>query len=125
MMFAEASNEFTGAGLYMLIAVLGFISSAAGVASYFATRREMEALEKRVSSTEVTAAEIRAEIKKDKEDLIAAGERRSFILHNRINPIIENTAGLKCSQEAFVKSFDNFTEVMRDMVQTLREERKK
>lgn len=121
-MFAEASNAFTGQWVFAASAIIGLFIA---VGSYFATRREVEALAQRIEKSEGTLTAIRAEMKKDKEDLIYSGDRRSTILHHRINPLVENTAALKASQEAFVTSFDNFTGVMKELVETLREERRK
>lgn len=120
MIFAEASNAFAGEWLYAATAVIGLLIAVGG---YFATHREVDKLDSRIERAEAALAAIRAELKQDKEELIAVGERRSYVLHSRINPLIENTAALKASQEAFVTSFDNFTNVMKELVETLREDR--
>ncbi len=67
----------------------------------------------RVGKLEDTTAAIRSEMSQQTKDLTLSADRRSSILHNRINPMVETMSGLKGAQEAFVQSFDNFTEVMK------------
>jgi hypothetical protein len=114
MMFA-ASTELVGELVFAAAAVIGLLIA---VGSYFATNREVDKLAVRVTANEATSEAIRAELKQDKEDLIHAGERRSYTIHSRINPLVENTAAIKASNEAFVRSFDNFTEVMRTFAES-------
>jgi hypothetical protein len=52
-------------------------------------------------------------MRKQKDELLYSADRRSSVLHNRINPIVENLAALKASNEAFVKVFENFTSVIK------------
>lgn len=106
MLFADATNSEIGLWIVIGFFFVNGAASVIGIFQLFATRREVDKLDGRISDLETRAP-------KDKEDLIAAGERRSFVIHNRINPLVENTAAIKAGQEAFTKSFDNFTEVMR------------
>jgi hypothetical protein len=114
MMFADASNSEIGLWIVIAFFFINGAASIVGIFQLFATRREVDKLDDRIGELEKNAP-------KDKEDLIAAGERRSFVIHNRINPLVENTAAIKAGQEAFTKSFDNFTEVMRANSETQKE----
>ncbi len=65
----------------------------------YATRQELLELRHELSAqlhcldAEVTG--LRAELKKDKEDLLAAGEHRAEKLHGRINDVLEAVAELR------------------------------
>jgi NCAIR mutase (PurE)-related protein len=113
-------HAFWGQWIIVALAILGGLGGLAAVASYFATRRELIALEVRVTRVE-------GEAKDDRRDnQVHASERSRTIfiemketrdkLESRINPLVENTAGLKASHEAFVTAFTNQTEVLRAMV---------
>ena len=69
----------------------------------------------RVGRLEDLTGVIRKEVQEQTRELTISADRRSSILHNRINPLIETMSGLKGSQEAFVQSFDNFTAVMKGL----------
>lgn len=112
MMLAQITN--TSVGNWVLVAALivsGF-SSMGGLVAFFATRREVQSIDERVKTTEAAVVAIRAEMKDDKEDLIANGERRSTSLHRRLDPLVENTAALKAGQEAYVHALTNFTQTV-------------
>jgi len=99
-----------------LVVGFAFISGIGGLlasASYFATRREVDDIKVRLVKVEDVTATIRDEMRKQKDELVYSADRRASVLHNRINPIVENLAALKGSNEAFVGVFSNFTEVMR------------
>lgn len=120
MLLAEATNEFYGQWLIVGLGVIAGLGGIASIAGYFATRREMVALEKRVSTIEIDQKDDR------RNSEIHASERSKTIfseikdtrekLENRINPLVENTAALKASHEAFTNSFINFTNVMQEMI---------
>jgi hypothetical protein len=96
--------------------ILSAVSGVGGmlaVASYFATRREVDDIKVRLVKVEDVTTVIRDEMRKQKDELVYSADRRASVLHNRINPIVENLAALKGSNEAFVGVFSNFTEVMR------------
>jgi len=76
------------------------------------TRAEQAQIEARVLETERTIDAIRNEMKSDRIALMEVGEGRAKELHNRINPITENTAMIKGQMEAFTTSFQNFTKIL-------------
>ena len=51
-------------------------------------------------------------MKGDRIALMEVGEGRAKDLHDRINPITENTAMIKGQMEAFTSSFQNFTRIL-------------
>lgn len=120
---AEVLVPATGLAQWFMI-ILSAVSGVGGmlaVASYFATRREVDDIKVRLVRVEDVTAAIREEMRMQKDDLMHSADRRSSVLHNRINPIVENLAALKGSNEAFVGVFANFTEVMRAWCQRERE----
>lgn len=125
-MFAEvgaATNAAFGQWMIIVFAVINGAVGIVGIFSLFATRREMDKIDSRVSKLEETSDTIRNEMRKMKDELTYSADRRSSVLHNRINPVIENLAGVKAAQEAFVGSFDNFTAVMKAMMERERNTR--
>jgi hypothetical protein len=52
MLIAAATNAFTGELMYGLAPLIALIGSAIGIGSYFATRRELDKLETRVTHLE-------------------------------------------------------------------------
>jgi hypothetical protein len=125
-MFAEASNVSAAFMGQWVVAAFSFVGGMGGIlaaASYFATRREVERIEQRVTRLEDVTGAIRAEIRQQKDELMLSADRRSSILHNRINPVVENLAALKASNEAFVTAFENHTRVMEALVRRSANER--
>lgn len=116
----QADAAFWGQWMIVALGIVGGLGGLAAIASYFATRRELIALEHRVTRVE-------GEIKDDRKDnQVHASERSRTIfneikdtrdkLESRINPLVENTAALKASHEAFVTAFTNQTEVLRELI---------
>ena len=56
-------------------------------------------LTRRVSVLEDSFESFRAELKRDKEDIMIAGERRAEKLHNRINTVLEAVSELRGRME--------------------------
>ena len=113
-MLLQAAPIPTMASWFMVIvsAVSG-IGGMLAVASYFATRREVDDIKVRLIKVEDVTAAIRKEMQEQKDAIVYSADRRSSVLHNRINPIVENLAALKASNEAFVITFRAFTDVLR------------
>jgi hypothetical protein len=115
---AEAGVETLKTTLFLaqwLVVVFSIVSGIGGmlaIGSYFATRREVDDIKERLVKTENSAHEIRAEMRKEKDEINAMADARSSRLHDRINPISENLAALKASSEAFVTAFHGFTQLM-------------
>lgn len=113
----------TEVGMWVIVAflVINGVGGLMGLLSFFATRREVDKLDHRVGKLEDTTEAVRMEMRSMKDDLVLSGDKRSSILHNRINPVVENLAAIKAGQEAFVASFNNFTRVMQSLVNRERE----
>ena len=102
------------------------IGELLAIGTYFATRREVEDLKVRVARLEdsgvnllnainAMGTDIRREIQEQKDTLVLSADRRSSVLHNRINPVTTNLSEMKGAMEAFTQSFDNFTETIKAM----------
>lgn len=133
-MFADATNAFWGQWMIVGLGIIGGLGGLAAIASYFATRRDFEALdkrvtemadamekritkvdetyEKRITKVEEDVSRITNKITSTHIELIANGEKRSTSIHRRLDPLIENTAAMKGGQEAFTTAFENFTRMM-------------
>ena len=111
---------FWGQWIIVALAILGGLGGLAAVASYFATRRELVSLEHRVGIVERDQRDDR------KANEIHASERSKTIfaqinrvqdqMNSRLDPLVENTASLKGSHEAFTTSFTNFTRLMEKLL---------
>ena len=113
MLLANSSSDLQlGSWVGIAFLVINGLAALGGLIAFFATRREVQELDRRVIVTEQAVVDIRDQMSQDKVDLIASGEDRSTRLHRRIDPLIENTAALKASQEAFTESFKNFTAIL-------------
>ncbi len=112
LLIADASNAAVGQWINIATGVLGGIGGLAAVASWFATRRELESIAERVKASEVDIVAIRQDAKNDLTELLKAGEERAEKLHIRMNPIATNTAEMKGQMSAFTQSFDNFTQLI-------------
>jgi hypothetical protein len=124
LMVGEVAPGTTATWLLVLLGILSAVSGVGGmlaVASYFATRREVDDIKTRLIKVEDATAAIREEMRRQKDEIMYSADRRSSVLHNRINPIVENLAALKGSNESFVKVFESFTEVMRSWCQRERD----
>jgi polyhydroxyalkanoate synthesis regulator phasin len=73
-------------------------------------------LVKRVDRVESALEKVQREIHTINQDLTLAGEERARLLHERINPLVENTAAIRGGMEAFKQSFDNFTAMMSALI---------
>ena len=104
-----------------ILSVVSGIGGLLAVASYFATRREVDDLKARLVKVEDTTTMIRQEIAAAIDRQTGQQERRSTSLHNRLNPVAENLSGIKGSMEAFSTSFNNFTRVMEALITRERE----
>ena len=118
VMLAESGGVMPS---WTVTVVMGFlvllaIGELLAIASYFATRREMDDLKARVVKVEETTQSIRKEIQDSIERQTGQQERRAVAMHMRINPLAENLSGIKGSMEAFTTGFNNFTRVMQTMV---------
>jgi hypothetical protein len=111
-MLAEATNLQIGDWVVAGFAVINGLGALGALVAFFATRREVQEIDRRVIVMETAMVDVRAAMAKDKVDLISNGEDRSSRLHRRIDPLIENTAALKASHEAFTESFKNFTNIL-------------
>jgi tetrahydromethanopterin S-methyltransferase subunit B len=120
-MDGAVSNAAVGTWVIILFMVANGAVGIVGIFSLFATRREVDKIDGRVDKLETANGTVREEMRKMKDELTYSADRRSSVLHSRINPVVENLAALKASSEAFVTCFDNFTEVMKTLVTRERE----
>jgi hypothetical protein len=119
LVFAEAAATGIPALATWFMVILSVVSGVGGmlaVASYFATRREVDDIKSRLAKVEDVTSAIQERMGKQKDEIMYSAERRSAVLHNRINPVVENLAALKASSEAFVTVFEGFTEMMQGRV---------
>jgi len=109
---AEATSQEVGIWIIIAICVVNGLGALGGVVAFFATRREVQEIDRRLINAETGIVNIREEIADTKIELMANGERRSESLHRRIDPLVENTAALKAGSQAFTESFQNFVTVL-------------
>lgn len=123
----SASNAQIGLSIVIAFGVAQGIVALMTVASFFATRREVDRLDTRVTKLEDNntkllegindlGTDIRREIGAVKDSLVKSGDARSSVLHNRINPVSVNLSEMKGLMEGFTHSFNNFTEVMKTLI---------
>lgn len=105
-MLAQATSGEIGTWVLVAILVINGVGAVGGLVAIFATRREVEAIERRVSAAEdlrdedrkegsERRARIYAELKTQREDLNkVAGE-----LHDKINKVDREVGGLKSATE--------------------------
>lgn len=75
-MIAEASNSFIGQGTLFSVMALGGLATLISIASFFATRSEVQDLKERVAKNEVSLDQVR-------RDIIDNGEvRKNFIINH-------------------------------------------
>jgi hypothetical protein len=121
---ATATNAQLGTWVIILFAVINGSVGIIGVFSLFATRREFDKLDVRVTKLEEGSVEvvrelssmaesIRKEVRQHKDELLLSADRRSSVLHNRINPVTVNLSEIKGSMEAFTQSFNSFSEIIK------------
>lgn len=79
-MFADASNEFYGQFLIVALGIIGGLGGLAAIASYFATRRELESLVTRVNKIET-------EVKEDREKNQIHASQRSHTIFDAIEKL--------------------------------------
>ncbi len=101
MMLAEANNEFTGAWVFVAIAVVGGLGVILMIAAYFATSRELTTVTSSVDALTKTITESNQ-----------TNEQRAAEIHGRLNPVAELCAENKGKIAAFEMSFEKFTRVI-------------
>ena len=72
----------------------------------------IENVEKAQEAARLENIEIRNEMKRDKVEILQAGEVHASKLHTRIDPAVQNIAEVKGQMIAFTQSFDNFTKIV-------------
>lgn len=88
-MLAEASPDASQLGNWLLIGmfVVNSLVALGGVLAFFATRRELEAVEKRTAALEVDLRTMRDRNETDKTEMLEAGESRARRLHERMDQV--------------------------------------
>lgn len=121
--FAQAPDTFTGQWWAVAMVAIGAVVGLFTIIAYFATKRDVETLEKRLDSQDAAIALLATKLDSSAEnigtlesEMTRQGERRSTALHNRINPLVENTAALKAGLEAHNENFRNFTEIIKALM---------
>ena len=107
-----ASNSQLGTWVVIMFAAASGVSSIIAIFSMFATRREVDRIDTRVTKLEDVDTIIRAEMNKMKDELFYSAERRSAVLHNRLNPVVENLAQLKGAQDSAQTQMDAFLSIL-------------
>lgn len=97
-MLAQTNAELGGWVTAALFVVNGLVGLG-GLLSFIATRREVEAVEKRVETMEGDLREMRDRNETDKAELLEAGESRARRLHERMDAgrteLLEHTEHLR------------------------------
>jgi hypothetical protein len=104
--------------LFQFVVCVGFLANTIGVC--LALFRGGKAQARNVTIVDQFASKEALEVVKGDlngvqskvDQMRSEGEERAVNLHNRINPIVENTAEIKGRMEAFTTSFNNFTELL-------------
>ena len=76
-------------GSWVMVAalIINAIVGLGGLLAFFATRREMESVEKRVGTLELELRSMRDRTETDKTEMLAAGECRARRLHERMDDV--------------------------------------
>lgn len=122
-LLAEASDAFIGQWALVAGGGVSLLGGLIALGSYFATKRELEALVTRMEKLEefIEAVRNKAAIdidliqqqsKTDMQLFLRAGEDRAEKLHIRMNPIAIAVAEMRGQMQAFTQSFDNFTKIL-------------
>lgn len=85
-MLAQSSLEV---GQWVMVAalVINAVVGLGGLLAFFATRREMEGVEKRVAELECRLSDMRDRNETDKAEMLEAGEGRARRLHERMDTV--------------------------------------
>lgn len=120
-LFNGAEPAFWGQWIIVALGIIGGLGGLATIAGYFATRRELASLERRVSVMETDVKEDRrnneVHASERSKTLFTAIDKVRDQLNSRLDPVIENTAALKASHESFTTSFNGFTRIMEKLVE--------
>jgi F0F1-type ATP synthase membrane subunit b/b' len=98
MMLADTSDAFTGQWVVVMAGAVACLAAVMAIVSYFATRREVDSIEGRVTKIE-------DQLKETERRLDEKAEKRAVHLHNRVNHInsginrIAGKLGLQLSNE--------------------------
>lgn len=88
-LLAEANPDASQLGNWLLIGmfVVNSLVALGGVLAFFATRRELEAVEKRTGALETDLRAMRDRNETDKTEMLEAGEGRARRLHERMDQV--------------------------------------
>lgn len=101
ILLAEASNEFVGQWVLVAATVISILVALATIASYFATRSEVNDLKMRMHNLDLLIEKIRSD-----------GSQRGKDLHDRIDPLDSGIGRIQGQLEAFNSSFEKFTRIV-------------
>jgi DNA anti-recombination protein RmuC len=92
----EPTNPNAAGALWITgaLAASGGVSTIIALAALFATRREVEALEKRLAETVNDMKQLRDDLQEMERRLNAASEQRALENHKRTNEILEAVSRL-------------------------------
>lgn len=108
---ADPARDPAQVGSWVLIAV-AVVPGLIAIASYFATRREVDKLETRFDVSDHQREELRELITENQIRLDRADEARISAVHNRINPLEQSVARFDGQVEALMQSFEKHTRVI-------------
>lgn len=92
-MLAQTSPEI-GNWIMVALLIVNGLGGLGGLLAIFATRREVESMESRVSGLEESVSHVRAEMHAMELRLRDSGTARAEGLHERINAVLASTAQL-------------------------------
>ncbi len=78
---------------------------------------QLQALESRVEKIEGAQSKVGDELHAMHVGLLETNRESASRLHDRINPLIENTASIKGSMEAFTTTFRSMTDLLTSHIQ--------
>jgi predicted nuclease with TOPRIM domain len=84
---ASVTEQFLGSWVAAALVIIAGIAALFGIVEFFATKREIKALEGRLAKTEEDLKRLSDKLDRDKTEVIQAGSTRANNLHIRIDEL--------------------------------------